>query len=301
MSVASPVRGASIRIFLVDGTPQGIRLVERMGWTGSLLAFARADYARARLREELARAGTYVLVGADPEGRRSQTVYVGEADVIRTRLDAHQKEKDFWTHGYILTAKDNSLNKAHGRFLEARLLSLAFEADNATIDNGTAPDAAGLTEPEVADMESYLDTVLPLFVLVGVNVFEPADEADEPTLGVDGLDEAGDERFTRLYLRTNLTEAVGEDRPSGFLVHEGALGRAETKTMVTGYQQLRERLVREDILVTQGEQLRLTRSFLFDSPSAAASVLSGGSKNGRSEWRDANGKTLKEIQKESAT
>lgn len=273
-----------------------------MGWTGALLAFARADYARVRERDELKRAGTYVLVGADPEGRRSQTVYVGEADVIRTRLDSHQKEKDFWTHGYVLTAKDNSLNKAHGRYLEARLLALARKADNATIDNGTAPEASGLTEPEIADMESYLDTVLPLFVLVGVNVFESVEEAVAPArpAGQRVEEPVGDES-PKLLLRTQLTEASGEDRPSGFLVHEGALGRAETKVMLPGYEQLRERLKREGILVEEGDRLRLTKSFLFDSPSAAASVLSGGNKNGRTEWRDEAGRTLKKIQEESAS
>jgi hypothetical protein len=272
-----------------------------MGWTGSLLAFSRADYPRVRARDEVSRAGTYVLVGSDPDGKRSQTVYVGEADTIRTRLDAHQKEKDFWTHGYVLTAKDLSLNKAHGRYLEARLLSLAREADIATIDNGTAPEAAGLTEPEIADMESYLDTVLPLFVLVGVNVFESVDEVDTPPPTPGGTETPRDEGFTKLVLTTQLTQAIGEDRPSGFLVHEGALGRAETKTMIPSYEQLRKRLVSEGTLVLDGDHVRLSKPFLFDSPSAAASVLSGGSKNGRVEWKDADGRTLKRIQEESAS
>jgi hypothetical protein len=96
-----------------------------MGWTGSFLAFARADYPSARAREEVSQTGAYVLLGPDPEGRRLQRVYVGEGENIRVRLDAHQKEKDFWTQGYVLTTKDDSLNKAHVRYLEARLLELA--------------------------------------------------------------------------------------------------------------------------------------------------------------------------------
>lgn len=35
---------------------------------------------------------------------------------------------------------------------------------------------------------------------------------------------------------------------------------------------------------------------MFDSPSSAASVLAGGSKNGRDEWRDSHGRSLKENQ-----
>lgn len=298
-----PVRGVTIRIFLVDGTPQGLRLVERMTWTGSLLAFARADYPAARTRDEVSRTGVYVLVGPDdPAGHRTQRVYIGEADSIRSRLDAHQQEKDFWTHGYVLTTKDNSLNKAYVRYIEARLLQLAAAADNASLDNGTAPAPAGLNEPEVAEMETYLDNVLPLFALAGVNVFEPAEElATAETTTEAHAEPSADERATRLYLKTQLTEAEGEDRSRGFLVFEGAIGRKEKKVMMPSYAQLRDRLVQEGILVEDGKHVRLSKSYLFDSPSAAASVLSGGNKNGRTEWRDAGGRTLKQLQAQTAS
>lgn len=297
-----PTRGVTIRIFLVDGKPQGLRLVERMGWTGSFLAFSRADYSSARAREEVSQTGAYVLLGPDPEGRRLQRVYVGEGENIRVRLDAHQKEKDFWTQGYVLTTKDDSLNKAHVRYLEARLLELAAKADNAFLDNGTAPEPARLSEPEIAEMETYLDNVLPLFALVGVNVFEPAeDPAVAATSAVTPSEPAADEGGERLYLKTQLTEAQGEDRSRGFLVFEGAVGRKIKRVMIPGYEQLRDRLLQEGILVEDGENVKLTKSHLFDSPSAAASVLSGGNKNGRTEWRDAAGRTLKELQEQTAS
>ncbi len=112
VSMSSPsTRGATIRIFLIDGTPQGRRLVDRIGWTGACLAFSRADYGSARERSELLNTCVYVLTGPDPDGKRPQKIYIGEGDVARTRMDAHHKEKDFWTHGYVLTSKDGSLNK----------------------------------------------------------------------------------------------------------------------------------------------------------------------------------------------
>jgi hypothetical protein len=85
------------------------------------------------------------------------------------------------------------------------------------------------------------------------------------------------------------------------LVLEGAVGRKIKRVMMPGYEQLRERLLQEGILVVEGEHLKLTKSHLFDSPSAAVSVLSGGNKNGRTEWRDAAGRTLKELQEQSAS
>ena len=59
---------------------------------------------------------------------------------------------------------------------------------------------------------------------------------------------------------------------------------------------MRDTLLHEGILVEEGDHIRLVRSYLFDSPSAAASVLAGGNKNGRTEWRDADSRTLKELE-----
>jgi hypothetical protein len=84
-------------------------------------------------------------------------------------------------------------------------------------------------------------------------------------------------------------------------VFEGAVGRKVKKVMLPGYGQLRDRLVQEGILVADGDHVRLTKSHLFDSPCAAASVLSGGNKNGRTEWRNAAGRTLKQLQEQTAS
>jgi hypothetical protein len=315
----STARGASIRIFLVDGKPHGLRLVERPGWTGSCLAFARADYPRARSRPEVGRTGIYVLTGPDPSGERAQRVYVGEADEVRVRLDAHQKEKDFWTAGLVLTTTNSSLNKAHVRYLEARLLAVARAADVAALDNGTAPPLPHLSEAEVADMESYLENALMLLPLVGVNVFEapaaapaaavpaaaatpvsatPAAAATSSGSSSGSLPNAA----ATYFLSSAGVQAEALDDASGFTVQAGALAVAKTGVLDKGYAQLRADLQSQGVLVPEpGGHLRLTKSYRFDSPSAAASVLAGGNRNGRTAWRDQKGRTLKENQQLSTT
>ncbi|HEV7451894.1 MAG TPA: DUF4357 domain-containing protein, partial [Pseudonocardiaceae bacterium] len=68
------------------------------------------------------------------------------------------------------------------------------------------------------------------------------------------------------------------------------------------YETLRKKLAEEGILLPhKDEQLRLAKNYVFDSPSSAASVLSGGSKNGRMEWKDASGLTLKQNQEATAS
>ncbi|MGW4112722.1 GIY-YIG nuclease family protein [Actinosynnema sp. NPDC004786] len=290
--------GATIRLFLVDGTPQGIRLVERSQWTGVCLAFSRADYARARLRNEFGRTGVYLLTGPDPDGRGPDMLYIGEGDEVVVRLDSHQRLKDFWTNAYVLTTTDDSLNKAHIRYLEARLVDIARAAKSVRLDNSRIPAIPWLSEPEVADMEAYLANMLMILPIAGVHAFEIPISTEEIRKN-EGADTTAVR--TRYFLNTKLTTAEGVEDPRGFTVFEGALGRLATVTMTPGYHALREKLLTEGVLAEHGQdQIRLTRTYAFDSPSSAASVLAGGSKNGRIEWRDARGRTLRENQEGSA-
>lgn len=59
---------------------------------------------------------------------------------------------------------------------------------------------------------------------------------------------------------------------------------------------LRRQLVDDGVLVLDGPSYRLTRSYLFDSLSQAAATLLARNANGRTEWKDGQGRTLKQIQ-----
>jgi hypothetical protein len=275
-------RGASIRIYLADGTPNGLRLVEKANWTGLVLACSRAQWPEVRAREEFGRAGIYVLIG-DAAGDAGQTrVYVGEAEALRKRVDQHQG-KDYWTRLVALTSKDHSLNKAHVRYLEARLLQLGASAKQAQFENGTAPPIPYLSEADADDTETFLEeglTVLPLLDLRAFDVPE-ADALKGPALRLQGPD----------------TNAMGRDEPGGFVVHADSVGRVDHVPSIHPWLlEKRQQLLTQGVLVPDHGQLRMTADHRFESPSTAAGVLLGRAANGRIEWKDETGRTLKEIQ-----
>lgn len=276
-------RGTSIRIFLVDGTAEGLRLVEKSNWTGRALVTARADYPRARLREELSGPGVYVLSGPSDEGPRL-SIYVGEGDDVGKRLDTHARALDFWTAAVAFTSKDMNLNKAHVRYLEARLIDLAAQAGRARLVNGNAGTPVRLSEPDTADMESFLDEMLVLLPVIGIPVFDAAESGPGrtgPTLSLKGPDAVG----------------AGSDGPEGFLVEAGALARVKEAPSIHAYvTTLRRQLADDGVLVPEGPSYRLARPYLFNSPSQAAAVLLGRTANGRVEWKDEQGRTLKQLQ-----
>ena len=60
--------------------------------------------------------------------------------------------------------------------------------------------------------------------------------------------------------------------------------------------QLRQNLLTNGVLVADGITWRFSQDYTFDSPSTAATFALGRSSNGRTSWKDSNGRTLKAIQ-----
>ena len=51
----------SLRIFVADGDPDGLRIVDKSNWIGKALVFPRALLPKVKARPELARIGVYLL------------------------------------------------------------------------------------------------------------------------------------------------------------------------------------------------------------------------------------------------
>jgi hypothetical protein len=246
--------GTSINIFLPDGNPDGVRLVFKSHWTGIAVTSPRSRYAQARLqRIELRTPGVYVLTGPAENVEFESRIYVGEGEDPRARIDSHHANKDFWNRVVLFTSFGQTLNKATIRYLEARLLQLAATAGRAELDNGNAPALPPLSEPAIADAESFLSDMLVIYPILGINAFEPLEHATGPD---------------RLHLQGPHASGEGSETEEGFVVYTGALARAQTVESMPGWAaNLRGTLTQSGALVPVegGESLRLTTDYVFDT------------------------------------
>jgi hypothetical protein len=80
---------ATIKLFLPRGDAKSLRTAEISNWTGKAIAAPRTELEELLQREELDKAGVYILSGADPVSG-SPRAYIGEAEVIRDRLKQHK-------------------------------------------------------------------------------------------------------------------------------------------------------------------------------------------------------------------
>jgi hypothetical protein len=296
-----------LKLYLVDGSPSGVITAE-LGISSVRAAVAsRTALPDLIRREEASRTGIYLLVGPDPDLPGRQLVYVGEGDQVKSRLAAHDADeaKEFFTRAVLIVSKDENLTKAHGRYLEGRIIAAIRNAGRAKLVNGTEPPFRGLPEPEIADMERVLDEIEILLPVLGFDVLRPAGQeagaptradASESTVAPAKADPDALFTFTQSGADAKAREASDE-----FVVLVGSLAkRQEVDSCGEGLKRRRAQLIADGVLqpAEDAKFLRFVADTAFDSPSGAAGVVYGGHVSGNRYWKHAaTGQTYGEWRK----
>lgn len=281
----------SLRIFVADGDPDGLRIVERSNWVGKALMFPRTVFPSIKQRTEFSQTGVYLLLGPRDDGDGEQ-IYIGEGDPVKPRLESHYATKDFWNRAVFFISTGSPLNKAHVQFLEARLVTLANEAKRLPLENRNQPTESNLSEADRADMEVFLEHLLGMLPVLGIYAFE------QPKRTSSNL------QPETLYIEAKGIQARGYESSQGFIVLSSSQAMLEEQpsaaTHARGAVELRAELKERGVIKVEGSSLVFTQDFSFSSPSTAASVILGRAANGRTEWKDKHGRVLKAIQEAAA-
>lgn len=275
-------RGRSLELFFIEGRPDGMLTAEVFNWTGHVLMTPRTQIADALKRKEARYTGVYLLFG-EQDGER--TAYIGEGEDISDRIRNHEARKDWWTTAVISTASANNLNKAHVKYLEARLIEEAKDVGRVKLENGNTPTRASLSEAAQANMEAFLDHILLVLPALRIDFFvrnvrpevsRVSDEAPAATATFE----------INAKKHGIVAQAILEG--GDFVVQAGSLARMAWEgvgSKHTSYGQLHEELCRTGVLQAQGDHRVFTTSYAFSSPSAAAAVVLGRPSNGTIEWK----------------
>jgi hypothetical protein len=279
---------ATIKLFLPRGDAKSLRTAEISNWTGKAIAAPRTELDELLRREEMEKAGVYILSGSDPLSG-SPRAYIGEAEVVRERLKQH-KTKEFWISAIVFVSKDENLTKAHVRYLESRLLAEAAQVGRCTLEQNQA-GGSRLPESDREDMEVFLSYIRQLLPVLGSDLLIPISQptAKQQSGGV-------------LFCRMKGAEGRGRRTPDGFVVFHGSTAVLQERAAAKKYPYvltLRNELIAKDTLVEKDGFYEFTKDTEFSSPSAAAAVIEGGSANGLIEWRTADGKVLKELDEQA--
>ena len=273
--------GFAITIAIPSGSPDGVRVVEKSGWSGTGIDFPRSAFTEIRDQFlELQRPGIYVLWEQDSGYPK---VYVGQSESPSTRIYNHTRDadKEFWTRAVVFSG---GLNGAHVRYLEASLVELANKAKRCDMDNASAPQKPELGIADKIAAEGFLSNMLQCLPVIGVRFFDEPPTSRASTKDV-------------LVLKgSNGVDAKGYNGPE-FIVLEGSkIAKNERPSILQHLAAQRRRLLQSGVLSEEGDALVFTQDYAFNSPSSAAGVCLGGNANGRDVWKDASGRSLNEME-----
>lgn len=280
--------GRSLELYFIEGRPDGMLTAEVFNWTGHVLMTPRTSIGAALARKEARFTGVYILLG-EQEGE--PYAYIGEGEDISDRISSHAANKDWWTSAVLITTAANVLNKAHAKYLEARLVEEAKGVGSVSLDNGNTPPRPSLSEAAQSNMEAFLGYLFMVLPALRVDLF--IENTRPAASSGDGMDGAS-QRFVLFSKKRNLkAEAVLEN--GEFVVQEGSEASIEWVSSITQnsiYARLHSELCRSGVLQRRGDRLVFVKSYAFKSPSAASSVITGKPSAGSIEWKLPDGVTM---------
>lgn len=285
--------GRSIKIFLSDGSPSGLRHLEIANWSGQALACPRSRLSDLKNWDEAKRPGVYFLFEKHSTDDKN-TVYIGESENVYNRICTHDNNKDFWNEVIIFTSKDVNLTKSHVKYLESRLTFITKDADRYNLENANTPTQSSLPRADVAAMEEYIENCRLLLGTLGHKLLDPINsQLPEASKDIDDNSIVG-----RLWeFKVNDIHACGKLTDEGFVLIKGSsLAKRTTASIADTMILLRDKLLSEGSLVEENSKYILSKDIVVSSSSYAAAFVAGTARSGPQSWKDDKGKTMKEVE-----
>ena len=285
-------------MFLMDGEVTGKIKCTLSNWTGVIYKIPRIQLGDLKSRDEMKQSGIYFLFGRD-EDKQKDVTYIGQATTrkngegVLLRIQEHTRDThaDYFNDVIILTTQNNSFGPTEISYLENKFTQLAKEAGRYIVKNGNDPNPGNVTEEKESELDEIVENTLMIIGTLGYRVFVPMTKKVSQDLT--------DNHSTYLYLKrktkksNKVIEATCERTTEGFVVLEGSqVEIKDSPYLPASLKEMRQNLIASRVI----QDGVLKEKQLFSSPSYAAAFLLGMQTNGRTDWKNQDGRTLKELE-----
>lgn len=288
----------NINMFLMDGEVTGKIKCTLSNWTGVIYKIPRIQLGDLKSRDEMKQSGIYFLFGRD-EDKQKDVTYIGQATTrkngegVLLRIQEHTRDThaDYFNDVIILTTQNNSFGPTEISYLENKFTQLAKEAGRYIVKNSNDPNPGNVSEEKESELNEIVENTLMIIGTLGYRVFVPMTKKVSQDLT--------DNHSTYLYLKrktkksNKVIEATCERTTEGFVVLEGSqVEIKDSPYLPASLKEMRQNLIASRVI----QDGVLKEKQLFSSPSYAAAFLLGMQTNGRTDWKDQDGRTLKELE-----
>lgn len=259
-------RPQTIQIFLPDGSPTSIKEAEITNRLVKAILFPRKKLEEVAKRSIVNNTGVYFLFGT-LENETKPVVYIGEGENCYTRIQSHNRKKDFWTHCIIVTSKTNEYTKTDVKYLEHHSLKIAQEVGRYKAMNDTGSNRQSISEAKEHDLLDNFETAKILLATLGYPLFEEKRKEDTTK--------------EILHCKGRDAYAEGEYTEDGMLVYKGGRCTLQVSPNAGAWViNKRQLLLRDHIIEEEDGMHVLQEDYIFDSVSGAASFVFGRNANG---------------------
>lgn len=280
----------------MDGDVTGRIKCTLANWTGLAYKIPRSYLDKCKDRQDLKQSGVYFLFGKNDNGE--DEVYIGQAGIrkngegILFRVAEHLKDEAYFSDAVMLTTQNNSFGPTEISYLENRFTNMAISTGRFNVRNGNDPNPGNVTEEKESELEDFVEYSKMVLGVLGYKVFVPlistsekdtVEENEELILYLSRKSKKSNKTIEAKCIRTN----------EGFVVlKDSMIEEIDSSAIPKGIKAIREKCRATNEIIDG----RLTKNYLFNSPSYAAAFVIGMHTNGKIDWKNENGVSLKDLE-----
>lgn len=267
-----------LEIIYHNGQPDGIRSIRRHLSTMTTYVIPRPLLSEAKKLTGINRPGIYYLISENDDNKIAQ-IYVGQTRNGVSRLNDHNRSKDFWNKAimFLADSKTFSLDMTSG--LETYAINKASESKRYKVENTVNPKYE-VDEYDLPLIEEVYEEIKFIMATQGYKMENSKSAKNEANT---------------LHTTRNGVHAFGLYDGENFEVLEGSEVDISRKCHSDNVEKQRHTAIQNGNIASVNGKYKLTVSVSFTSPSSAAMFVLGGSTNGWVEWKNKDGKTLDEL------
>lgn len=267
-----------LEIIYYNGQPDGVRSVRRHLSTITTYVIPRPLLAEAKRISGITRPGIYYLINENDENKIAQ-IYIGQTRNGVTRLDDHNRSKDFWNKAIMFLADNKTFSLDMISGLEEYAIVKAHEAKRYKVENTVKPKYE-IDEYDLPSIEEVYEEIQFIMATLGYKMNDAKQTRNEAEI---------------FHTTRNGITAYGIYSGDKFQVLEDSEINLAKQVHLPKYNRQREELLQKGDITLNGEKYILNVILEFNTPSGASDFVLGGSTNGWVEWKNKDGKTLDEI------
>lgn len=271
-------KSKKLEVIYYNGQPDGIRSIRRHLSTMTTYVIPRPLLREAKKISGADRPGIYYLINENDENRIAQ-LYIGQTRNGVSRLDDHNRQKDFWNKAimFLADSKTFSLDIISG--LEEYAIAKAHGSRRYAVENSVKPQYE-IDEYDLPVIEEIYEEIQFIMATQGYKMSGAARDMNNMDV---------------LHTTRNGILAFGVYDGERFEVLDGSQINMDKPANLERYNRQRAALLDSGSISADGGKYILHATIGFKTPSGASDFVLGGSTNGWIEWKNSKNKTLDEL------